>query len=211
MTSLSYCHKKPTDIYIDVYYLLRIQWWYKIIEDLVIPLITIAAAELGDKTQISILLLSSKTKKHLQLLIGAILAFVIVDGIAIIAGSWITSIVPVDYLKIISAIVFIIIGIFMLISKDGEEKETTQKNPFIAAFLLIMLTEWGDKTQIAAAIFATQYDAIFVFIGTITALLILSLIAIFFGKVISTRLNKKIVNKIAGIIFIILGITFIIL
>jgi len=157
------------------------------------------------------LLLSSKTKKHLQLLIGAILAFVIVDGIAIIAGSWITSIVPVDYLKIISAIVFIIIGIFMLISKDGEEKETTQKNPFIAAFLLIMLTEWGDKTQIAAAIFATQYDAIFVFIGTITALLILSLIAIFFGKVISTRLNKKIVNKIAGIIFIILGITFIIL
>jgi putative Ca2+/H+ antiporter (TMEM165/GDT1 family) len=99
----------------------------------------------------------------------------------------------------------------MLISKDDGEKETKQKNPFIAAFLIIMLTEWGDKTQIAAAIFATQYDAIFVFIGTITALLILSLIAIFFGKVISTRLNKKIVNKIAGIVFIILGLTFILL
>ena len=157
------------------------------------------------------MLLSSKTKKHLQLLIGAILAFAIVDGVAIIAGTWITTIIPINYLKIISAIVFIIIGILMLISKDDEEKETKHKNPFIAAFLIIMLTEWGDKTQIAAAIFATQYDAIFVFIGTMTALLILSLIAIFFGKIISTRMNKKIINKIAGIIFIILGITFIIL
>jgi Ca2+/H+ antiporter, TMEM165/GDT1 family len=186
-------------------------WWYKIIEDFIIPLITIAAAELGDKTQISILLLSSKTKKHLQLLIGAILAFAIVDGVAIIAGTWITTVVPIDYLKIISAIVFLIIGVLMLISKDGEKKETKQRNPFVAAFLLIMLTEWGDKTQIASAIFATQYDGIFVFIGTITALTILTLIAIFFGKIVSTRLNKKIVNKMAGIVFIILGITFILL
>jgi len=157
------------------------------------------------------LLLSSKTKKHLHLLLGAILAFAIVDGVAILAGTWITTVIPIDYLKIISAIVFIIIGLLMLISKDGKEKVTKQRNPFFAAFLLIILTEWGDKTQIAAAIFATQYDGIFVFIGTMTALTILSLIAIFFGKIISTRINKKIVNKIAGIVFIILGITFIIL
>jgi putative Ca2+/H+ antiporter (TMEM165/GDT1 family) len=178
---------------------------------LIIPLITIAAAELGDKTQISILLLSSKTSKHLQLLIGAILSFAIVDGIAILAGTWITTVIPMNYLKILSALVFIIIGILMLMSKDGEEKVTKQRNPFFAAFLIIMLTEWGDKTQIAAAIFATQYDGIFVFIGTMIALTILTLIAIFFGKIISKRLNKKIINKIAGIIFIILGITFIIL
>ena len=134
-----------------------------------------------------------------------------VDGIAILAGTWITTVIPIDYLKIISAIVFIMIGIFMLISKDGVEKSTKDRNPFFAAFLIIMLTEWGDKTQIAAAIFATQYDGIFVFIGTMTALAILTLIAIFFGKIISTRVNKKIINKIAGIVFIILGITFILL
>ena len=198
--------------YIDFYFHHLYQFEVSIIiEDLIIPFITIAFAELGDKTQISILLLSSKTKKHLHLLIGAILAFAIVDGVAIIAGTWITTIIPIYYLKIISAIVFIIIGILMLISKDDGEKEITQKNPFIAAFLIIMLTEWGDKTQIAAAIFATQYNAIFVFIGTMTALLILSIIAIFFGKIISKRIDKKFVNKIAGIIFIIIGITFIIL
>lgn len=74
--------------------------------------------------------------------------------------------------------------------------------------LIITLTEWGDKTQIAAAIFATQYEGVFVFIGTITTLTILIIVAIFFGKFISSRINKRIVNRIAGIVFIILGITF---
>lgn len=155
------------------------------------------------------MLLSSKTKKHLQLLIGAILAFIIVDGVAIVLGTWITTIIPINYLKIISAIVFIIIGILLLINRDNEEeKRTTQKNPLIAAFLIIMLTEWGDKTQIAAAIFATQYNALLVFIGTMSALILLSLITIFFGKIISERINKKLINKIAGTVFIILGMIF---
>jgi putative Ca2+/H+ antiporter (TMEM165/GDT1 family) len=70
------------------------------------------------------LLLSSKNKKHLQLLIGAILAFAIVDGVAIITDTWIMTIIPINYLKIVSAIVFIIIGILMLISKDDVEKTT---------------------------------------------------------------------------------------
>ncbi|MBS3778067.1 MAG: TMEM165/GDT1 family protein, partial [Candidatus Thermoplasmatota archaeon] len=34
------------------------------IEDIIVPLIAIAIAELGDKTQLSVLLLSSKTTKH---------------------------------------------------------------------------------------------------------------------------------------------------
>ncbi len=182
----------------------------KIIEDFIIPLVTIAAAELGDKTQISILLLSSKTKKHLHILLGALLGFALVDGLAIIAGSWITTVIPINYLKIISAVVFIVLGIIMFFSSDDDEKEIKQKTPFLTAFLIITLTEWGDKTQIAAAIFATQYEGIFVFLGTMTALTILTIVAIFFGKFISSRINERLVNRVAGIVFIILGLTFLI-
>ena len=131
---------------------------------------------------------------------------------AIVAGAWITTIIPINYLKIISAIVFITLGLFMFFNKDAEEeKETFQKNPFIAAFFIIMLTEWGDKTQIAAAIFATQYNSILVFIGTMAALTLLTLIAIFFSKIISKKINKNLLNKIAGIVFIIIGIAFVII
>jgi Ca2+/H+ antiporter, TMEM165/GDT1 family len=180
-----------------------------IIQDIIIPLIAIAAAELGDKTQISILLLSSKTKKHIELLLGIILAFVIVDGIAVLAGAWITTIVPIDILKLISGFIFILFGLIMLIKKDREDKEkTVDKNIFLTGFLLIMVTEWGDKTQIAAALFAINYNPYLVFLGTILALTILSIIAIFLGKIISERINEKLITKIGGIAFIVLGIFF---
>jgi putative Ca2+/H+ antiporter (TMEM165/GDT1 family) len=180
-----------------------------IIEDIIIPLIAIAAAELGDKTQISVLLISSKTNKHIQILIGVMLAFLIVDGIAIALGSWITEIIPIRYLKIFSGIIFIILGIFMMMNKKSEtEQSRSYHNPFITAFLLILLTEWGDKTQIAAALFATRYNPLMVLIGTILALFVLSIIAIFFGKMVSEKIPKETINKIAGIIFILMGITF---
>jgi len=140
------------------------------------------------------------------------LAFLIVDGIAIALGSWITEIIPIKYLKIASGIIFIILGLLMLINKKGEtEKSKSYNNPFITAFFLILLTEWGDKTQIAAALFATKYNPLMVFFGTILALFILSIIAIFFGKILSEKMPKKTINKVAGIIFIIMGITFFII
>jgi len=62
------------------------------LQDILIPLIVVGLAELGDKTQLSTLLLASKTEKHPHLLFGVILAFLLVDGIAILAGDWISSI-----------------------------------------------------------------------------------------------------------------------
>lgn len=137
------------------------------------------------------------------------ISFLIVDGIAIAAGSWITQVVPIGYLKIVSGIIFIVLGLFMLINKkEGTEKSKRFNNPFIMAFFLILLTEWGDKTQIAAALFATRYNPLMVFIGTILALFILSMIAIFFGKLIFERIPKKTMNRIAGFMFLIIGIIF---
>jgi putative Ca2+/H+ antiporter (TMEM165/GDT1 family) len=183
-----------------------------IFEDFIIPFLAIAIAELGDKTQISILLLSSRTKKYSFIFLGVFLAFLTVDGIAILAGNLITSYADVTILKTISGIIFIIFGIYILLNKKKEKEEKKyDKNIFISAFLMIFLTEWGDKTQIAAALFATQYNFLLVLIGTMLALSLLSLIAILFGKLLRTRLDQILIKKIAGIVFIILGLTFFIL
>lgn len=69
------------------------------LEDLLIPFTVVGIAEMGDKTQLSMLLLSSKTKRRLPLLAGAALAFLIVDGIAVTAGSWVTTILPAGALN----------------------------------------------------------------------------------------------------------------
>ena len=180
-----------------------------IFEDFIIPFLAIAIAELGDKTQVSIILLSSRTKKFTYIFLGVFLAFLIVDGIAILAGNLIASVIDITILKTISGIIFIIFGLYMFFRKKEEREEKKyDKNIFISAFLMIFLTEWGDKTQVAAALFATQYNLWFVLIGTMLALSLLSVIAIFFGKILRARLNQALLKKIAGIVFIILGITF---
>jgi len=182
------------------------------IPDILIPLIAISLAELGDKTQLSILLLSTKTQKHLHLLLGITLAFLIADGTAILLGTWITNIIPINYLKIASGTIFIILGTLLLIQKQSQnENKLHLKNTFLSGFTLIFISEWGDKTQITSAIFATQYNSTLVLIGTMTALTLLSTLTIYIGKLISEKINKKLVTKTAAIAFIIVGISFIFL
>ena len=179
------------------------------VPDILIPLIVVGLAELGDKTQLSTLLLASKTEKHLHLFLGVILAFLIVDGIAILAGEWITHIAPKSLIKILSGVVFIIFGLLMLRNKREEIKSNYYfENPFYSGFILIFVSEWGDKTQIAAGLFATKYSGLMVLIGVIMALSLLSIIAIYSGKFISDKVNSKTLAKIAGISFILLGIAF---
>jgi putative Ca2+/H+ antiporter (TMEM165/GDT1 family) len=114
----------------------------KIFEDFIILFLAITIAELGDKTQVSILLLSSKTKKYTYIFLGVFLTFLIVDGIAILTGNLITSLVDVTILKTISGIIFIIFGLYMLFNKKEEREEKKyDKNIFISAFLMIFLTE----------------------------------------------------------------------
>lgn len=175
------------------------------------PLVIVGIAELGDKTQLSILLLSIRTQRHLPLLLGVSLAFLIVDGAAIIIGSCATSFLPMTPVKIGSGIVFILCGLFTLRSKleQGDDKSYSG-NPFLAGFGLILLTEWGDKTQIMAGLFATQYNPLWVLLGTMLALMLLSIMAIYLGRFLGNRLNKSLLSRIAGSIFIIIGLVIII-
>jgi len=177
--------------------------------DFLIPFITVGLAELGDKTQLSILLISSRTKKHLQLLLGVLVAFLIVDGFAVLIGSWVTGIIPLSLLKVSSAAVFIVFGVLKL-RDDGKESENRfySGSPFLSGFVLIALTEWGDKTQIASGLLATKYSALMVLIGTMTALALLSIMAIWLGRFISSKIDKRTAARIAGTVFILIGISF---
>ena len=178
------------------------------LNEIIIPLIAIGLAEMGDKTQLSVILLSSRTREYIPLLAGVMLAFLITDGFAILIGSWMTGIIPLDLLKLISGGVFILFGALIL---RGDQKEAEEErglssgNALLSGFSLIFLSEWGDKTQIASALFATEYNPIMVFIGVMAALFILSVMAIYLGQIISQKVDRKLVSRIAGTIFLIIG------
>jgi putative Ca2+/H+ antiporter (TMEM165/GDT1 family) len=180
-------------------------------DEIIIPLLAVGLAEMGDKTQLSILLLSSKTQEYFRLLLGVMLAFLLADGIAILLGSWVTSVIPVDLVKIVSGLVFILFGLLILKGErddDAEESNLSATRAFASGFTMIFLSEWGDKTQIASALFATEYNPKMVFIGVMIALLLLSVMAIFLGKFLSSRIDRRAITKVGGALFLLIGLSF---
>lgn len=78
---------------------------------------TIFLAELGDKTQLAAIFMTSKTKLPLSVFTGATLAFGIVTLIGVLVGEGLTSIIPQTILKKGAALAFIGIGIWIFFGK----------------------------------------------------------------------------------------------
>lgn len=76
----------------------------------------------------------------------------------------------------------------------------------IRAFLLIFAAEMGDKTQIIAMTFATQYKVKEVILGVIFGVILNHGIAIILGRFISKLVPMSLIQIIAGIMFVIFGI-----
>ncbi len=74
-------------------------------------------AELGDKTQLSTMLLASKSKSIWYVFIGSALALTLSSLIGVLAGSIINKFIPQSYIQVCSGIVFIIIGLLLILGK----------------------------------------------------------------------------------------------
>ncbi|HTL47561.1 MAG TPA: TMEM165/GDT1 family protein [Verrucomicrobiae bacterium] len=177
----------------------------------IIPFISIFLAELGDKTQLALFVLGSKTQKRLVLFFGAMLGFMLADGFGIFAGAWISRFVPVWIMKLLAAVIFFVFGFLMLrsVGESEPQQEFLFQHPFLMGFGFTFLAEWADKTQIAAALFATRYNLALVVLATLSALALSSGIALFLGHAMASRVRPAILRKAAGWIFIFMGVTFI--
>ncbi len=78
---------------------------------------TIFLAELGDKTQLATIMMTSKTKLPLSVFIGASLALCLVTLAGVLFGEGLIAIIPQNILKKVAALAFIAIGIWMLVGK----------------------------------------------------------------------------------------------
>ena len=75
---------------------------------------TVFLAEMGDKTQLTTITLSSTTNKPLAVFIGSSVALILATLLGALAGGSIANLVPAFLLKLLSGIVFLIIGIKLL-------------------------------------------------------------------------------------------------
>ncbi|QQY78784.1 putative Ca2+/H+ antiporter (TMEM165/GDT1 family) [Keratinibaculum paraultunense] len=77
---------------------------------------------------------------------------------------------------------------------------------FIKAFLLIFAAEMGDKTQIIAMTFATQYKVKEVLLGVFLGVFLNHGIAILLGRYLSKLIPMDWIQLIAGFMFVLFGL-----
>lgn len=78
---------------------------------------------------------------------------------------------------------------------------------FFSIFVTVFLAELGDKTQLAALLFATddQHNPWLVFAATSVALVTSSALAVLLGHYISAYMNAVPIKLLAGIGFMLIG------
>jgi putative Ca2+/H+ antiporter (TMEM165/GDT1 family) len=74
-------------------------------------------AEMGDKTQLAAMTLAAQTKKPWAVLLGASIALTAVSAIGVVAGALLGHLIPLEWIKRVSAVAFIAIGVLMLFGK----------------------------------------------------------------------------------------------
>lgn len=74
-------------------------------------------AEMGDKTQIAAMTMAAGKKRPWEVFVGASLALVAVSAIGVVVGAMLSQYLPLDWIKRIAGLAFIVIGILVLAGK----------------------------------------------------------------------------------------------
>lgn len=74
-------------------------------------------AELGDKTQLTTMMLAAKSQSKIGIFIGSSLALVCASLVGVLLGSVISKYIPQNVIQTAAAVAFIIIGILLLFNK----------------------------------------------------------------------------------------------
>lgn len=174
-----------------------------------VSLASILIMELGDKTQLAVINLSATSKSPIQIFVGAILAFSVINGLGVLLGEGFLRIVPATVMAKVSGLLFISLGLYTLFKRSDGEKNirTSSHRAFSTAFTSIFLSEIGDKTQLSTIVLAAKFDApVEVILGSISALALVTSLGVILGTKLFRRIPKNHLQKAAGSLFIVIGI-----
>jgi putative Ca2+/H+ antiporter (TMEM165/GDT1 family) len=77
---------------------------------------------------------------------------------------------------------------------------------FGTAFVTLFLAEMGDKTQLAVITMTAGTDAkVSVFLGAISALIVVTLIGVIFGGVLAEYVPTEWLQRIVAVAFVVIG------
>ncbi|MEW2074000.1 TMEM165/GDT1 family protein [Streptomyces sp. NPDC012403] len=168
-------------------------------------------AELPDKTALAGLVLGTRYRAS-YVFAGVAAAFALHVALAVAAGSVLT-LLPQQIVHALTGVLFLGGAAVLLMKKDEDEEEIRKpENQSFwkvsgAGFMLILVAEFGDLTQIMTANLAARYDdPLSVGLGAVLALWSVAGLGIVGGKALMKRVPLKLITQIAALLMLGLGV-----
>jgi putative Ca2+/H+ antiporter (TMEM165/GDT1 family) len=169
----------------------------------------VALAEIGDKTQLLALALAARYRRPWPIIAGIFVATLANHFLAAASGTWIARSVGPDVMRWALGGSFIAMAIWMLVPDKLEDSAARPMRfgVFGTTTIAFFLVEMGDKTQIATVALAARYDALAAVVaGTTLGMMLANVPAVLLGKVAAEKLPKRLMNGVAALLFLLIGV-----
>lgn len=179
-------------------------------ETYAVSVLLVALAEMGDRTQLLTIMLASRYRKPVPILLGILVATLANHALAATAGFYLSSLLSATWFKYAVSASFVAMAIWALIpdkaDEDGKPGQL-RMGVFLTTAVTFFLVEIGDKTQIATAALAARYhDIAIVAAGTTTGMMIANIPAVFLGRAVTRVLPIPALRIGAALLYLALGL-----
>jgi putative Ca2+/H+ antiporter (TMEM165/GDT1 family) len=184
------------------------------ISDFLAALGVVFLAELPDKTMFATLLLATRFQRKSAVWCGVTTAYSMHVVVATLLGGLLSRL-PEDPVRNVVGVLFVLAGVFVAWDswrKDELDAQATTETPrswrsvYAVSAATVGLAEFADITQLATASLAATRDSPWaVGAGAASALALVSGLAVLVGSALTRRLNLKLIQRAAGILFVLIG------
>lgn len=168
-------------------------------------------AEMGDKTQLMLIALTSKYKLK-DIILGTAVAILVLNGLAVLAGGLVSEFIPDWVIKIVAALAFLYFAASTIAGDEDEEEENAkfgiQFAP-LAVFCTFFVAELGDKTQLTAITFGANEGmsaALIVWLACSLGLFAADILGMMVGYLLKSKTPDGLLKSLAFVIFSIFGV-----
>jgi len=172
-------------------------------ESLLVSTGLVAIAEIGDKTQLLAILLASRFRKPIPILLGILVATLANHGLAALAGHLAGEWLSGPWMRWVLGLAFLAFAVWALIPDRLEDDEAPPAlrvhSVFLTTAVAFFLVEMGDKTQVATVALGARFAEVpLVVIGTTLGMMLANGPAVLLGEVAARTLPLQLIRMVAA-------------
>ena len=170
----------------------------------------VALAEIGDKTMLLAIVLASRFRQPLPIVLGIFFATIANHALAALVGSSAAAFLDSAWFRYAVGAGFVIMAAWTLVPDTFTEEDEPAPSPrgaFVTTLVAFFLVEMGDKTQIATIALGAQFGSVaLVAAGTTLGMMIANVPAVYLGDRLVERVPLKTVRIVAALLFLAIGL-----